>query len=54
VPQGKLIVHCQGGTRASIAASILLRNGRDEVSNMSGGFSEWEKSGNPVERGTPE
>ena len=29
---------------------FLLKNGRDEVSNMTGGFREWERLGNPVER----
>ena len=49
VPEGELIVHCQGGTRSSIAASILKRDGRTDVSNLSGGFGEWERAGNPVE-----
>lgn len=50
IPDGSLVVHCQGGSRSAIAASILLKNGRDDVSNMSGGFGEWERAGNPVER----
>ena len=44
-----LIVHCQGGTRSAIAASLLERNGRT-VSNMTGGFGEWERAGFPVEK----
>jgi hydroxyacylglutathione hydrolase len=51
IPDGKVVVHCQGGGRAAIAASILQHSGRDEVSSLSGGFSEWERSGNKVERG---
>jgi hydroxyacylglutathione hydrolase len=51
VPDGKIVVHCQGGTRSIIAASILQREGRHGVMNMPGGFAEWERSGHPVERG---
>jgi hydroxyacylglutathione hydrolase len=51
VPQGEVIVHCQGGSRSLMAASILQQSGRDDVSNLVGGFSEWERSGRPVERG---
>ena len=50
VPEGQVAVHCQGGSRAAMAASILQRSGRDDIANMSGGFSEWQRSGNPVER----
>jgi len=48
---GEIAVQCQGGTRSAIAASILQRNGID-VSNVAGGFSEWELSGGEVERGS--
>ena len=50
IPNGQVIVHCQGGSRSAIAASILQESGRD-VSNLSGGFTEWAQGGNPVERG---
>ena len=50
VPAGKVIVHCQGGSRSAMAASLLQRSGRDNIENMAGGFSEWESEGNPVER----
>ncbi len=46
---GEIAVHCQGGTRSSIAASILQKNGI-AVSNVTGGFREWEKSGGQIER----
>lgn len=46
---GDIAVHCQGGTRSAIAASILQKNGIGAV-NVEGGFREWEKSGGPVER----
>ncbi|MEO8575986.1 MAG: MBL fold metallo-hydrolase [Gemmatimonadales bacterium] len=51
VPAGPLVVHCQGGLRSAIAASVLSRSGRDDVTNMLGGFGEWERAGNRVERG---
>ena len=51
IPAGTVVVHCQGGSRSAIAASILQQNGRYDVRNLSGGFSEWERSGNKVERG---
>jgi hydroxyacylglutathione hydrolase len=45
-----LIVHCQGGTRSAIAASLLQARGFTQVMNMPAGFSEWEAAGQPVER----
>ncbi|HEX2721505.1 MAG TPA: MBL fold metallo-hydrolase [Gemmatimonadaceae bacterium] len=53
VAPGPLVVHCQGGSRAAMAASILKRSGRNEVKSLAGGFTEWERSGNRVERGRP-
>jgi hydroxyacylglutathione hydrolase len=48
VPSGEVVVHCQGGGRASIAASQLQKEGKP-VANMSGGFSQWQREGLPVE-----
>jgi hydroxyacylglutathione hydrolase len=42
------IVHCQGGTRSSIAASMMRAAGMTTVVNMTGGFSAWQKEGLPV------
>jgi len=42
-------VHCQGGGRSAIAASVLEAAGRLEVSNVTGGFGEWLLSGLPTE-----
>jgi hydroxyacylglutathione hydrolase len=44
-----IAVHCQGGGRSAIAASLLQAAGRQEVSNLTGGFGEWSKSGLPTE-----
>ncbi len=46
---GEIAVHCQGGTRSAIAASILQKNGI-AVANVTGGFREWEQSGGQIER----
>jgi hydroxyacylglutathione hydrolase len=49
IPQGKqIIVHCQTGARAAIAASLLKARGFDDVSIFSGGFAEWSRSGEKV------
>jgi hydroxyacylglutathione hydrolase len=44
-----LVLHCQGGARSAIAASLLQARGFDNVVNLAGGFAEWEAGGNPVE-----
>lgn len=44
-----LMVHCQTGARAAIAASLLLARGFGNVRLFSGGFSEWRSAGQPVE-----
>jgi hydroxyacylglutathione hydrolase len=44
-----LVVTCQGGTRSSIGASLLRARGFANVINFTGGFSEWQKAGLPVE-----
>jgi glyoxylase-like metal-dependent hydrolase (beta-lactamase superfamily II) len=41
----KYIVMCRGGQRASIAASILKMNGFNNVFNMAGGFTAYQKLG---------
>lgn len=45
-----IAVHCQGGSRSAIAASLLLARGRRAVANVPGGISAWEEEGLPVER----
>lgn len=42
-------VHCQGGGRSAIGASVLEAAGRRAVSNVTGGFAEWLQSGLPTE-----
>jgi hydroxyacylglutathione hydrolase len=43
-----IVVHCQAGTRASVAASLLARNGFTDVTVFSGGVDGWKKAGLPL------
>ena len=43
-----LIVHCAGGYRSSIAASLLQRDGFTNVSELAGGIAAWEAAGLPL------
>ncbi len=43
-----VIIHCQSGTRAAIAYSILLKNGFDNILNYSGGINDWKKHNNEL------
>ena len=40
-----VLVHCAGGYRSSIAASLLLRHERSRVSELAGGIAAWEAGG---------
>ena len=44
-----VIVHCQGGARSAIAASLLQAEGVPDVLNLVGGFNEWRAAGLPME-----
>jgi hydroxyacylglutathione hydrolase len=51
IPVGRpLVLHCQGGTRSLIAASLLEAKGITDVINLTGGFGAWERARLPVER----
>jgi hydroxyacylglutathione hydrolase len=43
-----LLVHCAGGYRSSIAASMLKSGGFERVSEIAGGISAWEAAKLPV------
>ena len=43
-----LLVHCAGGYRSSIAASLLQQQGFAQVSELAGGIAAWEAAGLPV------
>jgi hydroxyacylglutathione hydrolase len=50
VPRDRhLIVHCAGGYRSSVAASVLAAHGLDDVSELAGGIAAWEQARLPVE-----
>jgi hydroxyacylglutathione hydrolase len=44
-----LMVHCQGGVRSPIALSLLVKLGFRNVTNLSGGFQDYQRQGLPVE-----
>ena len=46
----RLLVHCAGGYRSSIAASLLQQQGYD-VSELAGGIAAWETAGLPTQHG---
>jgi glyoxylase-like metal-dependent hydrolase (beta-lactamase superfamily II)/rhodanese-related sulfurtransferase len=51
VPRGKrIVVHCGGGYRSSIAASLLMKHGRTEIEDLIGGFAAWVAAGKPTTR----
>jgi hydroxyacylglutathione hydrolase len=43
-----VLVHCAGGYRSSIAASLLQRSGRRNVGEIAGGLAAWEAAGLPT------
>lgn len=43
-----IVVHCQAGTRASVAASLLEREGFTDVTVLPGGIDGWRKAGLPL------
>ena len=44
-----VVLHCEGGYRSAIAASILGQAGRPDVLDMVGGCNAWVASGLPVD-----
>lgn len=44
-----LVVHCEGGYRSAIAASLLAGHGRRDVLDLVGGYKAWAASKLPVE-----
>jgi rhodanese-related sulfurtransferase len=52
LPQDRaLVVYCAGGYRSSIGASLLQREGFDDVSEIAGGIAAWEAAKLPVQSG---
>ncbi len=48
---GRLAIVCGSGYRSTVMASVLERNGFDDVSNVTGGMDGWRKAGLPTVAG---
>lgn len=49
IPKNKtVIVVCQTGSRSGIAARNLIKAGYEDVINLKGGLSRWQRLGHPV------
>ena len=44
-----LVLHCQGGGRSAIAASLLRARGFQNVTDVRGGYGAWRKEGFPTQ-----
>jgi hydroxyacylglutathione hydrolase len=49
--RGTMVVHCQTGPRAALAASLLRARGFSDVQLFVSGFAEWRAAAQPVETG---
>jgi hydroxyacylglutathione hydrolase len=49
-----LLLHCQGGARSAIAASLLQVRGMTNVVNLVGGYAAWQQAGLPTTRAAAE
>lgn len=52
---GRLVVHCKGGTRSGQAGAMLAGSGMPNVYSLKGGIEAWKAAGLPTEvtRGVP-
>lgn len=46
-----LLMLCAAGGRSAAATAYLRRQGREDVVNVAGGITAWERAGLPVQRG---
>ncbi|HLM66560.1 MAG TPA: MBL fold metallo-hydrolase [Longimicrobium sp.] len=54
LPRGRtLVIHCQSGARAGVAAGLLASRGFGDVRHLAGDYAGWMKAGRPVEKGEP-
>ncbi|HUE71879.1 MAG TPA: MBL fold metallo-hydrolase [Pirellulaceae bacterium] len=49
----QIAVHCEGGYRSAIAASVLAQEGRKKVFDLVGGYKAWVASSLPTEAASP-
>ena len=47
----QVIIHCQGGDRASIGYSLLAKAGYKNILNYSGSYNDWVAKGNEIVKG---
>ena len=54
LPRGRtLVIHCQSGARAGVAAGLLAARGVGDVRHLAGAYAGWTQAGRPVEKGEP-
>lgn len=49
-----LMIVCHTGVRSAAVTGFLMRSGRTDIVNVTGGMAAWERAGLPVRRGTPD
>ena len=45
----EIVLYCSGGTRSAFAAKALQELGYENVTSLSGGFTDWKRNGFEVE-----
>ncbi len=45
----EIVLYCAGGSRSAFAAKALQELGYENVSSLTGGFTDWKRNGYPVE-----
>jgi rhodanese-related sulfurtransferase len=50
-PDRPLLLMCAAGKRSLVASEHLIRNGRRDVTNVTGGITAWQAAGLPVADG---
>jgi sulfur-carrier protein adenylyltransferase/sulfurtransferase len=45
----EIVLYCSGGSRSAFAAKALQELGYENVSSLTGGFTDWKRNGFPVE-----
>jgi len=54
VPRDKdVVLYCRSGHRASLAATVLAKNGYTRLSHLEGDMNGWVEKGRPVEGAAP-
>ena len=48
-----MLIYCASGMRSRLAASILCRQGRKDIANLSGGIGAWIAAKLPLEKPRP-